>query len=345
MSSPAPLHSVRIRVIIAASALAVLLVGYLLRPQIELPPPAVEEQPSPILREVVERRETVNVFAALQQTARAVLPATARLSLPPAAVDLWSDWRAQPSADPARYAVPVGESRLLGDAADLPEGSSVQVHVGDGRTLSAFVMTRFPDAALALLVLDGAGPLPLPDAAPATVTAGDVVVGVAPGADGIVAVPMVVAEVRRGAVDVTSDVGRYLGIPVFTAAGGSVGIVAGGPDGVRIVRVDDVLSGSTGERPPARTLGLSLRYSTDDGGTGATSRPIVVEDVAPGGVAEDAGFRPSDVILTIDGEEPADLQSAVAALTEGRATPLPVRLRRGNRTVIVRLAPVAASAP
>jgi hypothetical protein len=345
MSSRAPLHSIRIRLIIAASALAVLVAGYLLRPQVDLPPPAVEEQPSPILREVVERREAVNVFAALQQTARAVLPATARLTLPPRAVERWSDWRPQPAANPARYAVPVGERRLLGAAADLSEGSSVQVHVGDGRTVTALVITRFPNARLALLVLDGGDPLPLPNPAPVTVAAGDVVVGVAPGADGIVVVPMVVAEVRRGILDVTSDIDRYLGMPVFTAAGVWVGIVAAGPDGVRVVRADDVLSASSVEGPVERTLGVSLRYAGDGGAGTGTARPIVVEDVAPDGVAEAAGLRAADVILTIDGEEPADLEAAAAALAAERTTPLAVRVRRGGRTAIVRLPPVAGTAP
>jgi hypothetical protein len=338
MTSAAPLQSRRIRLIIAGSAIAVLIVGFILRPQTRLPATAVEEQPSPILREVVQRREAVNVFAALQQTARTVLPATARLTPAAPAVDRWSDWQPRPAIDRPRFAVAIGEWRLLGDAADLPEGTSVQVQVGDGRTVTGLVMVRFPDLRLALVVLDGGVPLPLPGAEPATVAAGDVVVGVAPGEGGVVTVPMVIAEVRRRGLDVTGNVDRYLGMPVFTPAGGWLGVVAGAADDMRVIRAADVLGARPAKEPSARAVGLSLRYASDGEGADG-SRPIVVEDVAPDGVAENAGLRAADLILSIDGEQPADLQAAVAALTAERPTPLAIRVRRRNRTVVVRLLP------
>jgi S1-C subfamily serine protease len=62
-----------------------------------------------------------------------------------------------------------------------------------------------------------------------------------------------------------------------------------------------------------------------------------VEDVAPAGFAAAAGFQPGDVILSIDDEEPPDLEAAVAALQRERDTPAAVRVRRGQRTLVLRL--------
>jgi len=51
-----------------------------------------------------------------------------------------------------------------------------------------------------------------------------------------------------------------------------------------------------------------------DPAVGVAGRPVLVEAVAAGGPADDAGLRPGDVIVEIDGE-PADSVDALVVKT------------------------------
>lgn len=333
----APLRSVKVRAALAVAAVGVLVAGYLLRPRAELPAPALEEQPSPILREVVTRRETTGMFAALQDTARDVVHLTVRLTVPEPPLERWSDWAPDaPPQDTMRFGVPIDGDRVLGDAADLPEGTRVNIGFADGRTVSGFVIVRFPASRLALIAADGGGgwPVPIPAAAPAD--SGDLVVGVAPGEEGPVTAPLIVAESAGGTMRITSVAERFLGIPVFAAGGDWLGVLAAGPDGMRIISADAVLA----ERPPAAApapVGVTLRsVAADDG-----ARRVVVEAVAPDGRAAEAGLRAGDVLLSVQDDPVTTLDAAAGALQREASAALRLDVRRGARTLTIRIpAPV-----
>lgn len=313
-----------------------LVVGYALRPEAQLPPPAVEEQPSPILREVVERREAASIYVALQEVARTVAAAAARLSPIAGPLERWSDIEPDLNAR-IRYGVAVDAASLVADAADLPVGSAVEARLGNGRTVMGLVTTRYPRAGLALVAVGDTQPLPVPAASAAAASAGELVVAVAPGENGLLVVPLAVAEVRRDGLSLSSAFERYRGIPVFNARSEWLGIIADGADGMRVVRPGD-LAAEEAESPALPRLGVSLRLEAAEAGP----RPVIVDDVVTGGRAAAAGLQAGDVIASIDGEAPADLEAAVAALRGDGATPVSVGVRRGRRLVTVRLDTAAA---
>jgi S1-C subfamily serine protease len=368
MSNRAPLHSIRLRIIIAASAVAILLVGYALRPQAELPAPAVEEQPSPILRDVVERREAASVYVTLQQTARTVAHLTARVTPTAAARERWSDWKPDP-LERRRHGGVVDGRTLLADAADLPVGSMVAAQLGNGRVVHGVVSAIYPRAGLALITVEAADALPVPTAATVVPTAGELGVAVAPGEEGLLTVPVVIVEVRRSGLYLSGAMEAYRGVPVFNARGEWLGAIADGDGGMRVVRPRD-LAGESANPPAPPPLGLSLELGPAEfaapspaeagrgrrgaprepagagpqsAGRGGTDNagPVVVTDLAPDGRAAMAGFQSGDVILEIDGAEPADLETVVAALRKADDAPIAVRVRRGQRTLVLRVEPTA----
>lgn len=336
VSSAAPLHSIRLRIIVAASAVAVLVVGYALRPEAQLPPPALEEQPSPILREAVERREAASIYVALQQVARTVAPAAARLLPLAAPLERWSDIEPDLNAR-VRYGVAVAAATLVADAADLPVGSGVSARLGNGRTVMGLVTTHYPRAGLALVAVGDTEPLPVPAESAAAAAAGELVVAVAPGENGLLVLPVAVAEVRRGGLSLSSAFERYRGVPVFNAQSEWLGIIADGDDGMRVVRPGD-LAAEEAESPAPPALGVSLRLEASEAGP----RPVIVDEVAAGGRAAAAGLQAGDVIASINGEAPAGLEAAVAALRGDGVTPVSVAVRRGRRVLTVRLDAAAA---
>lgn len=328
----------RLRAIIAAAAVAVLVIGYALRPQAELPPPAIEQEPSPILREVVERREAVSIYAALQQTARNVASVSARVVPAPMPPERWSDFQPDPPAR-VRFGVVTGPTTLVADAADLPDGAIVEATLGTGSMVSGVVATRYPAAGLATVTLLAAEPVPVPSASLSPPQPGEPVVAVGPGEDGLLILPLVVAEVRRTGPLLSGAQERHLGLPVFNTRNEWLGVIANGEDGLRVVQPADLTIEP--EAPPAPPpLGLSLRLGPAETGP----RPIVVEAVAPDGLAAAAGLQADDVIVSIDGVEPIDLDAAVQAVQATAEAPVSVTVRRGRRTQTIRIGGETAAA-
>lgn len=333
MPPDVPLHSRRTRALLAVAAVAVLVGGYALRPAAELPGRPIEEQTAPILRQVVEQREPSELFAALQETARRVLGVTARITVPAPPRARWSDWRPVEPHRATRYGVVLDGNRVLGDFGDLAAGTEVQVHVGASRNTRGWVVERFSDTRLGLAALDPAlSPAPARDAG-ATATPGELVVAVAPGEEGPVIVPLSISERRGGALVVLGASHRLAGMPAFTAAGALVGVLAGADDELRIVPVRNVLSGPSLSAEPSPPLGLSLRVDrrTED-------VRVVVDEVAPFGRAADGGVRVGDVLLAIDDVPVETLDEAASALEAAESKSLRLRVRRGPRSVVVRVA-------
>jgi S1-C subfamily serine protease len=319
---------------LATSAVAVLVSGYVLRPQTELPA-ASSEEPAPILREVVTRRQTTGLFTALQDTARAAVGATARLTVMYPPPDRWSDWQPLQPRDPRRFAVPIDATRLLGDGADLEEGTQVEIRLGNGRTLQGRIGARYPASRLAVIETATGDPLPVPTARGTAVVAGDLVVGVAPGEEAPVTVPLVVAETSRGAMDVTEASDRFLGIAVFSADGSWLGVLAAGSAGMRILPADAIMNEPPEADSVEEPLGVSLRAEQTRSG----DTRIVVDAVASDGRAATAGLRAGDILLAVDDTAATALDAAVAALQGGPGRTHRLRVRRGTRTVVVRIPP------
>src|SRR5918992_5982992 len=86
----APLASVNRRVVVAASAGAILIAGTLLKPAAPAPPSAAET-PAPILQQVVQQREAETVFRRMRATWPQVARFAARINAlpPPTALMEW----------------------------------------------------------------------------------------------------------------------------------------------------------------------------------------------------------------------------------------------------------------
>ena len=330
------LASPRVRVAVAAAALLVLVAGYLLRPEIDLPPPpAAESLPAPILRQTVAAQEVASLFDTARATALASLRFTARLSAP-AATDRWSDWEGPPALDRERYGVVLTERHLLGEAADVAPGVPVQVHLGDNRNTTGRVVRRLPGSALAIVELDTNEALAVPPAAvPADVT--EIVMAVAPGPGGPIVAPLFVAGIDGGSTLVTGADPRYRGMGVFAPTGGLVGVLSDSPDGLRVRTTADLLSEQARIAP--QPVGVSL--ARDGDGDTAGESQVVVSAVAPGSRAAAAGLRPRDVLLDVDGTPVVTVAAAASALQAGADR---IRVRRNRRVLSLALPPAGTAA-
>ena len=138
---------------------------------------------------------------------------------------------------------------------------------------------------------------------------------------------------NSGGALVTLD-GKLIGIntAIYSRSGGSVGIGFAIPANMVKHIVDTALDGGTLVRP---WLGLTGQAVTAEAAQSlGLERPagIVVSEVFPGGPADNAGLRPGDVIVSIDGFEvhdPQGLRYRVATQPLGKT--IKVSYLRGGR--------------
>jgi hypothetical protein len=342
-SMPAPtagqsplLASGRVRVWLAAGAALVLVAGVLLRPDTPAATVPIEETPAPILQEVVGRREALSIVQRLQETGRRSIRFAARVTLPPAGEEEWSDWEPGAAVPRDRFGVVLSERELLAHVGDVPAGTVVTVVLGNGRGFAARVTETWPDRGLGRLAVDSMEPLESPPGIASAVTPGDAVVGAAPGRRGEVIAPMFVASVDEDAVFVTSAIDRFRGLPVFTESGVLLGVVAATPSGTAVMPLSSATAPSPEPPGPARLLGMSLGLDAP-GDEGA--RPVVITRVAENGPAAAARLRPGDILLAIDGTDVRRPGDAAAALEAGTDPVVRLRIRRGRQILTVRVTP------
>ncbi len=114
---------------------------------------------------------------------------------------------------------------------------------------------------------------------------------------------------NSGGALITLD-GKLIGIntAIFSKGGGSVGIGFAIP--ANMVRT--VIAGATSGRVVRAWSGLAGQNLTSELAEGLRlSRPggVIVNDIYPGGPADQAGIRMGDVVLTVDGQPVSDLES------------------------------------
>ena len=221
----APLAPLRRRIVIGASAAAILVVGALLKPAAPAVTPPSSETPAPMLQEVVQQREAQTIFRRMQDTWPRVARFTARVAVMPSAQDLIEFGPVDPARAAERFGVVVGTRRILADTADFTEGALVRVTLGDGRAFEARTAGAVADRSLAFIEPLAAVVLEPPPHATA-VPAGTALFAAAPRADGTVIAPLFVAHASRRELLTTNALDAFRGMAVFDLDGQLAGVLA-----------------------------------------------------------------------------------------------------------------------
>lgn len=342
-----PLSSLRARFVTSATGLGILAIGVIFAPQTNSAPPAPEETPGPILREVVERREAENTFRRLQQAGASVLKYVAVVERAAPLPRRWSDYQPAPADDSAavRYAVVIDERTVLSDARLLKVGDLVRVTVGDGRSTEGIVLAVNVTEAIARVQLQTEDPLEPVPLAEQRASAGDVVFAAGRARGRQLIAPVFVAGEAEDAYLVTGIPEIFRGMPVFNEQGRAIGIVAGQGSRLRVVVIPWMREALPAEQAFRAALGLSLEERTPPATVPPGTLQVVVTGVQSEGVAASAGLRVGDTLTAIDGEPATSVPAAVDALTSGEPGQVhTVRVRRGTRQLTLRLRITALSA-
>jgi S1-C subfamily serine protease len=105
--------------------------------------------------------------------------------------------------------------------------------------------------------------------------------------------------------------------------------------GTRSDRAADREATTRDEAPIAEPKQLGLKFEGQD--------DLVLADVAPGSVAADAGLRPQDRIISVDGRQIAGQRRFMALLSGMAGRRIPVIIERGGRQYTVNLTPSESS--
>ena len=242
----APLAPLSRRLVIGASAAAILIVGLLLKPAAPAPPPPTET-PAPMLQQVVQQREGETIFRQMRAAWPEIARFTARITPLPSPPDPLEFGPRDPAYATGRFGVVAGPRHILADSADIADDAILRVALGDGRTFDAHVAARFPDRSLVLLEPPAAVSLESPPRAP-SIVAGTALFAGAQRVDGPVIAPMFVAHASARELVTTNALDPFRGMPVFTVEGQLAGIVAEERGQVRL------LTAAAALEPPALVL-------------------------------------------------------------------------------------------
>ncbi|HEX4197609.1 MAG TPA: Do family serine endopeptidase [Caulobacteraceae bacterium] len=253
-------------------------------------------------------------------------------------------------------------------------GQDIMVVLGDRREFPAKVLLADPHADVAVLKIDaGAERLPvLPLAAGDQAQVGDLVLAIGdPFGLGQTVTNGIVSALARSNVGVT-DVSYFIQTDAAINPGNSGGALvdmngqmigmntailsqSGTSSGVgfaipaALVRhvVDEAIGGGVQARTwlGLKTQGVTAEIARSMG----LDRPdgVLITDVWPGGPADEAGLKPGDLILTLDGEPVNDEASLnYHVLTRNSGDAVTVQYRRGKgepQSARLRMAPIPAS--
>jgi S1-C subfamily serine protease len=322
------------RFVVAAAAVAFLVVGFALRP--DVPPPAQPEAPGPLLQQVVEQREAVSVVRALQDVGNDTVRYGVFVVGEPVTPDVWSDWEPGYADAPARarYGVVVGAAEVLAYVEGLSAEAPVRVMAGDGRQMTGQIVEPLPGTGLARIALDTAVPLVPPQGAETMPRPGDPVVAASAAPGGRLIAPLFVASTDGEGLTATTTLEPLLGAPVFSVARELVGVVALGDRTPRIVALDAVMQPATPAAGPA-PLGLTLeRRMTDEADLPVE---LVIRALDPEARAARAGAREGDIVVAVNGEAVGDLPQARSMLAAVSDSGFELDVRRGRRVTTLQV--------
>ena len=326
----------RQRLAAVAISAAILGGGYLARPE-RSTVAQIEERPAPLLQQVVAQRESQAFYRTLQDSAVRSAQYTVRVVAAARPPDSWSDWEpSSPDVVTTRFGVIVGARELMAEGSGLQPGDVVTATTGAGQLVTGRVAAILRERRLARIAVEVERPLPAPPPA-ARPRPGDAVVGVAPGAGGLIVAPLFVATATDDGLTTTTPLDRFAGAAIFNDARELVGIVARASGEWRVLPLEHAIVEPPVPAPPPQRFGVSLRVDpTADGDR------ILVAALAPDGLATRSGLRAADQLLTRAGEPVRSIPEARAVLQEA-ALDGTLRIVRGRRALRLRVPPVEAA--
>ena len=139
-----------------------------------------------------------------------------------------------------------------------------------------------------------------------------------------------------------------IGAGVFDLSGSLQGIVAQCDDSISIVGIGDIQKALTDANSATLLARYGMRLSPAAFPPGAaTSTPgnVLVGELWTGWPADAAGLQAGDALLSINGQNVAAIDQTVAALTAQNAPLFRLRVRRGQRFFFADMKPVQLAAP
>jgi serine protease Do len=258
-----------------------------------------------------------------------------------------------------------GTRKIVTNAHVVGDRETLRIGLADGRIIEARVAGRdvVTDIALIEAAVDGIAGLTFSEM---PVDVGETVHAVGtPFGLGQTVTRGIVSALDR-AIDATTPFGMVQhdaplnpgssGGPVIDATGRVIGVNVAMPDGFRrdvgiayaipaAVAERAVLRLAAGIPVVERRLGVSVRALTPRLAAAIGVSPdkgALVESVAPGSAAEEAGVVPSDIIVSVGGHPVGALRDVAVGIDRAApAAPLPLEIKRGDETLTIALPPMA----
>jgi S1-C subfamily serine protease len=333
--------SIRLKLWIAAACLIVLLLGVLTLPPAPASPAAptvapVEERPAPLLDQEVQRREQVRLFSELQQLGPRLARHSVTIPAPEGPPPLPSDLTPPtPRLELAGHGLILSSDGDVLTTADALHGRELlPIVLVTGQQVTAYVVAFDPDTDLVLLHAEGLRLLEPPPLAPTPPAAGLLTVAVSHTSGEPAVTPVFITSGAPSGGRIRTTVAQLLpGTPIFTVDGDAIAIAAGGADASAILASPGVTSlRERIARGQSRRAVLGLSFD----GNG-------IAELIANGPADAAGLQVGDVLTAIGDTEIASAEEALAAIAAlTPATPVPVRVVRGRKTITIEVTPTSA---
>jgi len=138
-----------------------------------------------------------------------------------------------------------------------------------------------------------------------------------------------------------------IGAGVFDLSGSLQGIVAQCDDSISILGIGDIQRALTDASSATLLVRYGMRLSPAASSTGSTANTpnnMLVGELWTGWPADSAGLQAGDALLSINGQNIANIDQTVAALTAQGAASFRLRVRRAQRIFFADMKPVQLAA-